>query len=121
MSIELKVKAKSLADEARIIRAEELKLKPVTVANWSIYDSLHRHRVGVVRDEARMTHLARAFLRGMPYARVEYRVREQNVLNEYDFKRIAAMISKYGRDVHPEFDWKVIKGWTEVTAPAKAA
>jgi hypothetical protein len=90
-SIELKVKIKSLAAEARIIKQEEQKaLRHVRalreyysqrntplVADSVIpkardqYVSLHNHRVVQVRAEARHSGLAYGFLRGTPYRRIE--------------------------------------------------
>lgn len=116
MSVELKIKAKSLADEARTIRAEELKLKAKGLGPSAEYQSLHLHRTRDVRREARLTHLARAYLRKMPYPCVERSVRAQNLLTESDHKRIAAMASKYGET---KVEWTEVWGWVE--AQQKAA
>jgi outer membrane protein assembly factor BamD (BamD/ComL family) len=72
--VKLKVKSKSLAAEARIIRKEERKAldstrsymkrhgvkDEVSYAHWM----LRKHRIWNVRNEARATHLAIAFLKG---------------------------------------------------------
>lgn len=83
--LELKVKAVTLAAEARIIRNLEKRLKrrkkdgtggmhnPLTFAQ---YNSLHRHRLDVVRPEVRATNLARAFLKGKKYRWVEEKTHE---------------------------------------------
>ena len=61
-----RVKIRSLAEEAKIIRHEEKK------ANRGLdCDVLHQHRVGSLRNEARCTLLAYALIRGVPYANVE--------------------------------------------------
>lgn len=81
MSIELKIKSKSLAVEARIIREEELKLRSTSRARGRkqlatdrldrARESLYNHRTYVVRDEARATFLARAYLKQKPRSAVE--------------------------------------------------
>lgn len=78
---ELRVKIKSLAAEARIIRNEEQRVresmtacvgKPEATA-WlaSSYASLRSHRVGDVRRESRYSQLAYAMLRGRTFERTE--------------------------------------------------
>lgn len=101
MFIELKIKAKSLAVESKIIRKEELKLKQQIA--WTAKhqgntgslpytrNSLYRHRKDVVGVEARATELARAFLRGVPYKSVERDAKTTPALD-----RVIAMIKKYG-------------------------
>lgn len=79
--VELKVKIKSLAAEAAIIRKEERKaLQSGRWANanrqnddehFNLFDRLRRHRVGRVRSAARSAQLAYAFLSGRPYRTVE--------------------------------------------------
>jgi len=64
--IQLKVKIKYLAEEARIIRLEERR-----AASRQLHEDLYRHRIDVVRYEARHCLLAYAFLRGKEYAEVE--------------------------------------------------
>lgn len=68
-----RVKIKSLAEEARLIRREERRCKRVA---W-VAGSLRAHRIYVVRVEQRHTLLAYAFLRGTPYSVVERMPREQ--------------------------------------------
>lgn len=80
--VHLKIKIKSLADEARIIRAEEHKLKiggfgpdenrhPKDVSRLAEYNETREHRVNGLRKEARASLLAYAYLRGKPYRSVE--------------------------------------------------
>lgn len=114
MSLELKIKDKHLGEESRIIKFEERKLKAAArkirvqeffagndEAKKSIlearrrkaeagFDSLYRHRIDVVRPECRATHLARAFIKGMPARRVELTSKEMP-----DLRRILAMVNKY--------------------------
>lgn len=68
-NIKLKVKIKHLAEEARIIRAEERKANKL--GEYDLQNSLHLHRTGKLRREARATLLAYQFLRGIPYAACE--------------------------------------------------
>ena len=101
MSIQLKIKFKSLSEEARIIRQEELKIKlraakmqrakanltdlendPEKLAKWeeiartrtqslTQMRELSCHRKNKVRQAARSTHLTRGFLAGTPYRAIE--------------------------------------------------
>jgi len=61
----LKVKIKSLAAEAQIIRREEFK------ARGQLRDELSIHRRGVVRNEARHAHIAYGLIRGRDYGAIE--------------------------------------------------
>lgn len=88
MQVYLKVKIKSLAAEAAIIRKEESKLPrerdiapeqrsdPAKQALWARRTSLRIHRTGEVRDEARAALLAYGFLRGRRYRQMEAYTRE---------------------------------------------
>lgn len=103
MSIELKIKAKHLALEPGIIRAEEQKLKKQIRYNkggdtakliYKLEDLCH-HRRWDVRNESRATHLARTYLAGKPYKSVEIKT-DMNFLVQYILPRIHAMVVKYG-------------------------
>lgn len=87
----LKVKIKSLAAEAKIIRLETKRAKRA-----SIRDGLALHRKGAVRFEARHTHLAYGFLRGR-----EYRQMEQKAHTPPDWDKVRRMIERYGAHL----DW----------------
>lgn len=63
----LKIKIKSLAAEATIIRAEERRWPGETPQRIG----LHQHRVVEVRGECRAAGLAYGFLRGRSYAAME--------------------------------------------------
>lgn len=82
----LKVKIKSLAEEARIIRLETKRARTVSIKN-----GLALHRKGIVRNEARHTCLAYGFLRGL-----EYRQMEHKAFVAPDWKKVRRMIDKYG-------------------------
>lgn len=117
MTYELKIKSKHLAEEARIIRFEENKNKKLAKRAREHQNhersetllrtarSLHNHRVWDVRNEARATNLARAYLAGVPYASVEQKRVESKewVFQSIVVPRIAKMASKYGsREVSRE-------------------
>lgn len=112
MSIELKIKSKHLALEPAIIRKEERKLqkqikhlKEFHQVNDDYSDviyplhrkrtDLHQHRVTVVRNEARATYLARAYLKGIPYKSVEQKC-DPFVLHRFILPRVMRMVAKYG-------------------------
>jgi hypothetical protein len=83
----LKIKIKSLAAEARIIRHEEKKWPGPS----DVRLGLHSHRVNDVRSEARAAQLAYGYLRGRSYSAMEF-----NPHAEPNWGRVAALISKYG-------------------------
>lgn len=100
MSVFLKMKLKSLAAEARIIRRQELKTRGPT---WNLTrESLHRHRIDVVRRASRETHLAYGFIRGRSYDSME-----RKCLVDPDFKAVATMVRKYAPEKAEGFEsWK---------------
>lgn len=119
MSIELKIKAKHLALEPAIIRKEEKKLKKqfdwfrkkhqiVDASLFAIYKdhpelyklhskrySLEHHRKTVVRNASRSTHLARAFIAGMPYSRVEKKREDELLFKHVILPEVFRMVAKY--------------------------
>lgn len=119
MSIELKIKAKHLALEPAIIRKEEQKLKKqfqwfkqkhqiTDVSLWAIYDkhpelyklhskrsSLENHRKTVVRNASRATHLARAYIAGMSYSRVEKKRKDEMLFKHVILPEVFRMVAKY--------------------------
>jgi len=109
-SVQLKVKAKSLADEARVIRKEERKMlkhhqhgyhagsdcfiwEPGANCGW--YSNLRHHRVWDVRQEARATQIARTFLAGKSYESIEPHVTDCYA-QEKALDRAAVIVFKYG-------------------------
>ncbi len=78
-----RVKIKSLADEARTIRAEEKRAKTEFDRN-----TLYLHRIGIVRKEQRATLLAYAMARGVPY-----KVAEPKTRKIIDFKRVRGILN----------------------------
>lgn len=99
----LKVKVKSLAAEAKIIRHEERRCKNIqrfgdekerTVA-WLLRGSLAGHRRGVVRKEARHSLLALGYLRGNLY-----RAMERTCHENPNWEEVERMVKKYGPPAH---------------------
>lgn len=120
MSIELKVKAMSLAAEAVIIRRQQRKLERArhTAAarkmaamfgngaeaeviqsedlakylngNDPQWMSLQHHRRVDVRQASRATHLARMFIKGVPYRAVEYACHDRP-----DWGAVEKMVRRY--------------------------
>jgi hypothetical protein len=96
--IHLKVKVKSLAAEARIIRAEERKAEPV------LQGTLHFHRIGPLKATSRETQLAYGCLRGVPYAKME-----SSTFTEPDWDSIKAMAQRFCwvyNSASPRETWK---------------
>jgi len=107
MSVELKIKEKSLALEARIIRREEQKAKKS--ARWhrarqeeekakefeGTRKTLYEHRIDVVRFECRATNLARAYIKGTPYRNVERTTRASALMQGFMVKRVQRLVNKY--------------------------
>jgi hypothetical protein len=92
----LKVKVKSLAEEARIIRLEESRAGKDDV----LRSDLHHHRVVDVRKEQRSSLLAYGFLRGAEYAAIEPKADTAP-----EWPRVAKLVSKFGVFVwesHPD-------------------
>jgi hypothetical protein len=144
MSVYLKIKSKHLALEPAIIRKEEEKVKKqikhykmyhqVTDSDWMGYykshpdlynfcakhGSLVSHRRWEVRNEARATYLARAYIKHMPYKVVEANTQEK--LPGPVIDSLIRMIMKYGAiRYYPEYT-RDESGKTKIakTAEAKA-
>ena len=94
----LRVKLKSLAEESKIIRQEKQKQK--RYGNTSVVNSLHWHRIDVVRAEARATLLAYQYLRGKPY-----HICEPKAKTEPNWDRVENMVYKYGGKKLNHKDW----------------
>lgn len=87
----LKVKLKSLMEEARIIRKEEAR------STGDLREDLHIHRTMDVRSEARHTHLAYGFIRGVPVQRMECpELWDDGKHPKPDWTKVRAMLKKYG-------------------------
>jgi len=96
---ELRVKVRSLAEEARIIRHEELRAK--RRGAHAIRERLYLHRIHVVRLESRASQLAAAYLRGKPRASCE-----QHGLTHRDkevLPRLLNNVRNFGVALHQEW------------------
>jgi hypothetical protein len=93
----LKVKLKSLAAESKIIRREEKKAR-----RHSIREGLYNHRISIVRNVARHTHLAYGFIRGRSYSQIEGRAKDAPA-----WGKVKTMVEKYGTEYVPSKEtWK---------------
>lgn len=117
-SIELKIKAKHLALEPAIIRKEERKLHKMAKNSkdsdsaYSLLNkagSLRDHRRTNVRQEARATHLARAFIAGQSYRQVEVKSDTSNSEFAYIANRVVKMLISYHKDPYVAFRSECIK------------
>lgn len=146
MSTELKIKTKHLGEEARIIRFEEQKLKtqaawlrakfgpdtrtPVEGKSWYNWpltplgmveyklNSISQHRKWDVRNENRAAFLARAFLKGQPYRKVETKTTEASevILFQHVLPRIVKMVQKYGTKEQAKTTRADIVAWLRTEA-----
>lgn len=122
MSIELKIKAKSLGAESQMIRKEEIKLKrsarwndehqkPAEAAKFQTKRrALYEHRVQDVRFESRATHLARAYIAGKPYKSIERSTRDDADTKTRLWKRVHTLLKKYH---NPEITQAEVLKWFE--------
>lgn len=97
----LRVKIKSLAEEARIIRHEERQTRGRE--KWN----LQYHRKTVVRPEARASLLAYCLLRGRTYETIE-----QSPHTNPDWSKVSRMVAKYGSCSTDAADRRV-KEWAD--------
>jgi len=102
----LRVNVKSLAMEAKIIRKETLRAGPAYRC------SLHYHRTGRLREEARLAHLALAFVRGRPYKSVEYTA-SKPVDSKALANKLAKFIPSYVYNYKPENLLNEVKKWLD--------
>ena len=105
MRVELKIKEKHLASEAKIIRFEEQKyinrFRKSTKDDQKqklidTYFSLKQHRQFNVKNEARATHLARAYISGKTYNSVEKKRLDDTYFVTWILPRVHMMVMKYG-------------------------
>jgi hypothetical protein len=98
----LKIKLKTLAAEARIIRKEERKALKAGrnglasdrndyERHYRAYESLREHRTGVVRSTARVNNIAYGFLRGQAYCDIENRTK-----SEVDLVAVLKLVKRFG-------------------------
>jgi len=85
----LRVKIKSLAEEAKIIRHAERYANKC--GDYTVQNKLRNHRVTTVRKATRNTLLAYQYLRGIPYAAIE-----RPNSSTPDWKEVERMCKVYG-------------------------
>lgn len=81
----LRIKLKSLAAEARIIRKEEQR------THGALRQELYLHRIGIVRQAARDTHIAYGLIKGRTLDQIEPKRH-----SEPNWDNIEKMLKKYG-------------------------
>lgn len=91
MKVYLKIKIKSLAAEASIIRQEERKYGKESAE----FKGLKLHRIREVRSESRSAQLAYGFLNGKKYRQLENKSH-----TDPDIGRIVDLVYKYGSYNH---------------------
>lgn len=102
-TIHLRIKIKSLADEARTIRAEAKKV--TGMEKWG----LNHHRTTVVREHARYSLLAYGILMRVPYYAMERKCREHP-----DWNRVSTTAKRFGGDELSVSEWIAqAKAYTE--------
>lgn len=103
----LTIKVKALAEEAKIIRVEEKKFQGYR------RDVLRDHRIWDVRNEARATQLAVAFMLGKNYKEIEKSCKDSHKFKFYVVPRILAMANKYKNPGHTRIVYADIARWAE--------
>lgn len=88
----LKVKIKSLAAEAQIIRLEEGRVLGRKKPDLQLYRSLREHRIRDVRGEQRSSLIAYGYIRGRAYSAVE----KPSDKNPPDWSRVRSLVEKFG-------------------------
>ncbi len=119
----LKVKAMSLAAEAKIIRNQEKKrakqvrhalknnYENVALYHDKVRNGLYLHRIGIVREEARATNIAYGFLRNKKYPQIE-----SFAYSVPDWKRVEELVLKYVERTSPRYNRpveEIFKTWKE--------
>lgn len=102
MRVYLKIKVKSLAEEAKIIRNEERKYKGESPE----FQGLHLHRINDVRKESRSANLAYGFLKGRSYSQIEHPNSRRP-----DWDRVYNLIKKYNTTIDKDELHNKFKSW----------
>lgn len=84
---QLKIKIKSLAEEAKMIKKEEKKKHPSFMLS-----ELNQHRIFVVKKAIRESLIAYGFIRNREYSAIE-----SNPQTPPDWKEVERLVSKYGK------------------------
>ena len=111
----MKLEATTLTHEARVLRKWELKAKNKAMKarakgkNFSRWDETQARCMSermCLKHDARLLHVARAYLKGHPYKVVEQGVREGNELN---IEHLSWELASWGYDRNQE----ELKEWME--------
>lgn len=102
---QLKIKIKSLAAEARIIKHAEMQAKKN--GQTSRLTSLHLHRINVVRCSSRAAQLAYGYLRGKRYDQIEQDAAYDSSKSIIKWSEVEAMVKKYGSNEQ----WLALPCW----------
>lgn len=120
MCIELKIKSKHLALEPGIIRFEERKLLKQIRNGYDMlakYISLVLHRKTDVRNEARATQLAIAYLKGKSYSKVELKRKPDTewLFQNKILPRVHIMVRKYGTTIEQrKLEMSTLVEWSKL-------
>jgi len=108
MSIELKIKLKSLAEEARIIRKEELTIKNGKFSYKANQrrESIYLHRVLHIRPITRATHLAYGLIKGLGHVQIE-----RTPKTTPNWSKVKAMVEKYSETGVRDINLAKLKQW----------
>lgn len=132
--VELKIKRMTLTAESRLIRAEEQRWlrRGRQAKNYNYdpepaygqYNRLRSHRALVVREYARVLHLAHAYLKGRPYNQVESHATYTRLLERAQFmlvlaENIAKEVARFGSGANMVVKHEHIKTWMEGGATAQ--
>ena len=107
----LKIKLKHLAEEARIIKHQEQKMRG---KNWGEHSAYFReHRIHGVRPECRATHIAYGFLRGRTYEQIEGSAKPilDYMYKDNLWKRVSMMVRMYGTEQNEMLVRTQLRNW----------
>lgn len=131
--LELLVKRQTLTFETWVIKDKEEALRQriaKRLARGKLVEraqaqreSLHNHRMNVVRPEARAAHLASCFLRGVPYANVEDPGHTRTLPDWDRVKSIVGTFSSLGANALKDGveTWRTADDWVKTQLGASEA
>jgi hypothetical protein len=105
MKAYLKVKIKSLAEEAKIIRKEERFYKS---RDKEVFWGLRGHRIVDVREEQRAALLAYGYIRGKTYKSIEC----DKTTKPVNLTRVRDLVIKYGTPMKKDDALGLLHKWT---------
>lgn len=93
-------------------RRRAIKSNKSSAPSYAHYNGLRAHRLMTVRPAARVAHLAHAYLKGMPYLRVEG-PKTRHTLGELHFKAISETVRKFSDNANTTASHKDVRLWSE--------